>query len=313
MGFHLEKDESVGSGFQRILVEQTTRLSEDLASADKNLEKAIHEVRKRCKRVRSVARLLRPHAKALHRQANAAFRDMAQRLSPLRDAHVQLATFDELVTRTDNAERFGHLRNRVVESNHQDDQKLVAEQLASTAKEVQAAQERFRNAKIPNETAFELIRPGLLFTYKQGRRAMSEAYDQPQAAAFHEWRKRVKDLGYQVQLLRDVWPALLKRMRREVDKLGDLLGKEHDLAVLRDTLLKHEDDINQEDLHAFLSLLERRDWELQAEAETIGRRIYAEKPRDFLRRISVYFETWQAEIPVPGDAENKILVPQLVA
>jgi CHAD domain-containing protein len=270
-------------------------------------------VRKRCKRVRSVARLLRPHAKALYRQENAAFRDIARRLSPLRDAHVQLATFDELVTRTDNAERFAHLRNRVVESNHHDDKKLVEEQLSATINEVQTAQERFRNASIPNETAFELIRPGLLFTYKEGRRAMSKAYDQPQAAAFHEWRKRVKDLGYQTQILRDVWPALLKRMRGEVDKLGDLLGKEHDLAVLRDTLLKHEDGSHQEDFQAFLSLLERRDGELRAEAETIGRRIYAEKPRDFLRRISIYFETWQAEIPVPGDAENKILVPQLVS
>ena len=170
MGFHLEKDESVGSGFQRILIEQTARLSEDLASADKNLEKAIHEVRKRCKRVRSVARLLRPHAKALYRQENAAFRDIARRLSPLRDAHVQLATFDELVTRTDGAERFADLRNRVIESNHQNDTKLVEEQLSSTLNEVHAAQERFRNASIPNETAFELIRPGLLFTYKQGRR-----------------------------------------------------------------------------------------------------------------------------------------------
>jgi hypothetical protein len=65
MGFRLEKDETVGSGFQRILREQTARLSEDLASADKDLEKAIHEVRKRCKRVRAVARLLRPNAKAL--------------------------------------------------------------------------------------------------------------------------------------------------------------------------------------------------------------------------------------------------------
>lgn len=68
MGFHLEKGERVGAGFQRILIEQTARLSEDLASADKDLEKAIHEVRKRCKRVRAVTRLLRPHAKALYRR-----------------------------------------------------------------------------------------------------------------------------------------------------------------------------------------------------------------------------------------------------
>ena len=92
MGFRLEKDETVGSGFQRILREQTARLSEDLASADKDPEKAIHEVRKRCKRVRAVARLLRPNAKALYRQENAAFRNIARRLSRFRDADVRLGS-----------------------------------------------------------------------------------------------------------------------------------------------------------------------------------------------------------------------------
>lgn len=102
MGFRLEKDETVGSGFQRILREQTARLSEDLASADKDLEKAIHEVRKRCKRVRAVARLLRPNAKALYRKENAAFRDIARGLSPFRDADVRLQAFDDLVGRMTN-------------------------------------------------------------------------------------------------------------------------------------------------------------------------------------------------------------------
>lgn len=108
MGFRLEKDEKIGSGFQRILVEQAARLSEDLAAADQDPEKAIHEVRKRCKRVRAVARLLRPNAKALYRQENAAFRDMARGLSPFRDADVRLETFDDLVSRTDRPERLPH-------------------------------------------------------------------------------------------------------------------------------------------------------------------------------------------------------------
>ena len=58
MGYRLEKDEQLGAGFRRILIEQTERLSEALASADANLEEAIHEVRKRCKRVRAVARCI---------------------------------------------------------------------------------------------------------------------------------------------------------------------------------------------------------------------------------------------------------------
>ncbi len=93
MGFRLKKDETVGSGFQRILREQTARLSEDLASADKIRKKRFtKDLRKRCKRVRAVARLLRPNAKALYRQENAAFRNIARRLSRFRDTDVRLGS-----------------------------------------------------------------------------------------------------------------------------------------------------------------------------------------------------------------------------
>ena len=67
---------------------------------------------------------------------------------------------------------------------------------------------------------------------------MSRAYDKPEETAFHEWRKRVKDLGYQTQTLRELWPPVLKRFRDELDQLGDLLGKEHDLTLVRNVVLK---------------------------------------------------------------------------
>jgi CHAD domain-containing protein len=308
MGFYLEKDEPVGSGFQRILIEQTAQLTEDLASAEKDLENAIHEVRKRCKRVRAVARLLRPHAKALYLRENATFRGIARGLAPFRDAHVRVGTFDELVKGTNESERFGPLRDLVLGSDHQDDKKLK-ERLALTANQAQAAQERFKKTNIAGGAAFDLIEPGLRNNYKQGRRAMTRAYDKPEATAFHEWRKHVKDLGYQMRILRELWPTVLKRFRRELDKLGDLLGKEHDLTVVRNTILQGaHTGISQEDLRVFLELTDRREFELQAEAETIGRRVYAEKPRDFMKRVFVYWETWQAEVPAPEGAENATLI-----
>ncbi|HEY5706572.1 MAG TPA: CHAD domain-containing protein [Terrimicrobiaceae bacterium] len=309
MGFHLEKDEPVGAGFQRILMEQTARLSEDLASADKDLEEAIHEVRRRCKRIRAVTRLLRPRAKALYRRENPAFRDIARGLSPFRDAHVRLETFDELLSHADEAERFAPLRDHMLWVDNRGGKELE-KQLSLATTEVKAAQARLREAKIGDGAAFQLIEPGLRRNYKRGRRAMSRAYDRPEATAFHEWRKRVKDLGYQLQILRDLWSPLLKRLRSEVNKLGDLLGKEHDLTVLRSTVLKQADSgISKGDLRAFLALVEERKFELQAQAKTIGRRIYAEKSKDFTRRIFVYWETWQAEVPAPEGAENETLIP----
>ena len=190
------------------------------------------------------------------------------------------------------------------------DDKELEKRLSLAANEVQAAQGRLREANISDGAAFQLIELGLRCNYKRGRREMSRAYAKPEATAFHEWRKRAKDLGYQVQILRDLWPPLLKRLRSELDKLGDLLGKEHDLTVMRNAILKHvHSGISKEDVQAFLALTRQREFELQAEAETIGRRIYAERSRDFIRRIFVYWETWQAEIPAPEGAENKTLIP----
>ena len=92
---------------------------------------------------------------------------------------------------------------------------------------------------------------------------MERAYDKPEATAFHEWRKHVKDLGYQMQILRNLWPAVFKRVRGELDTLGDLLGKEHDLTVMRDVIVKNAHvAIVQEDLQAFLALTEEREFQL---------------------------------------------------
>jgi CHAD domain-containing protein len=309
MGYRLEKDEQLGAGFRRILIEQTERLSEALASADENLEEAIHEVRKRCKRVRAVARLLRPHARELHRRENAAFRDIARRLSPFRDAHVQVATFDELVSRSPERERFVGLKDLMpVHVNRNEE--VVKKQLAATRDDVGAAHKRLEELRISDGPPSELIGAGLRANYQRGRRAMARAYDKPQPEVFHEWRKHVKDLGYQFQILRNVWPGFFKGVRSELDTLGELLGKEHDLSVMRETILKNVDGrIAQEDLQAFLALAEEREFQLQAEAETIGRRIYAEKSGDFIRRIFVYWDTWQAEVPAPKNADIETMIP----
>jgi CHAD domain-containing protein len=309
MGYRLEKDEQLGAGFRRILIEQAERLSEALASADENLEEAIHEVRKRCKRVRAVARLLRPHARELYRRENAAFRDIARRLSPFRDAHVQGETFDELVSRAPERERFAALKD-LMPVNVRRNEEMLKKQLSATRDEVRAAQKRLEALRISDGPPWQLLGAGLRVNYQRGRRAMVRAYDKPEPTAFHEWRKHVKDLGYQMQILRNLWPPVFKGVRSELDTLGDLLGKEHDLTVMRSAILKNaHNGIAPEDLQGFVTLTEEREFQLQSEAETIGRRIYAERSRDFLRRFFVYWDTWQAEVPAPKNADIETMIP----
>ena len=103
----------------------------------------------------------------------------------------------------------------------------------------------------------------------------------PTATNLHEWRKRVKDLWYQQRLLEDTWPGVMKAQAKEAKKLSKLLGEDHDLAVLAE----HVDD-------ARAPRADRRAPRRAARASraTLGRRIYAERPKAFARRARRYVD-----------------------
>ncbi len=71
--------------------------------------------------------------------------------------------------------------------------------------------------------------------YRQGRRRLRGARKSSHASATHELRKRVKDLRYGAEMLtHDGRPKRIRRIGRDADRLGELLGKEHDLVLLAD-------------------------------------------------------------------------------
>jgi CHAD domain-containing protein len=76
------------------------------------------------------------------------------------------------------------------------------------------------------------VRTGLERAYRRGRRDLRRVRQDASDEAVHEWRKRVKDLWYQLRLLRNAWPAPLKAASDEAHELSALLGDHHDLAVL---------------------------------------------------------------------------------
>ena len=52
----------------------------------------------------------------------------------------------------------------------------------------------------------------------------------------HEWRKRTKDAGYHVRLLRDAAPSILEPLEDRFHDLSDALGDAHDLVVICERL-----------------------------------------------------------------------------
>jgi CHAD domain-containing protein len=160
---------------------------------------------------------------------------------------------------------------------------------------------RVRSASWKYDTErFEALRPGLERIYRRGRRSMRAAADEPSDEHLHEWRKRAKDLWHALQILRPAAPKRMRARAKRAHRLSDLLGEDHDLAVLREHVVQADSPVVQEPARtALLSLIDRRRAALQREALKLGGRLYARRPKRFARSVERAWQKRAAKQPEP--------------
>jgi CHAD domain-containing protein len=139
--------------------------------------------------------------------------------------------------------------------------------------------------------------------YREGRDAFNRAREGPKFSKLHEWRKRVKDLWHHLQLVGPAAPEVFDPMADEAHNLADLLGDDHDLGVLHETLLGEMGVFGKaEELAPLLEMIAARRIELQQQAVSLGERIYREKPKVFRNRIEERWNVWHMK---PAKAAEK--------
>ena len=302
MTFALIPNEAPSSSLRRIVLEQIDGAILQLERED-NLNDGIHEARKHFKRVRAVLRLSRGALPAAtYRSENQFFRDQGRILSPVRDSAVYIETIDMLRRRYGQQlsdASFCRLRRSLVEEHGS-----VLRTFAGDEQLIPSMIERLKGARQRaldwtfHHSEFSLIANGLRRTYRRGLKEKSDAYAQPTTANFHFWRKRVKYLWYQFQILGPLWPALTKVMARECDQLADGLGEEHDLAVLQESPLVQEmvrADKGSADLLFAIAAQERS--RLRRTATPLAERIYVESPKQFTFRMEGYWQAYRRQSP----------------
>jgi CHAD domain-containing protein len=133
-------------------------------------------------------------------------------------------------------------------------------------------------------------RGGLRRVYRRGRRRMALAYEQPTAAKFHDWRKRVKYFWHHLLILQPLWETADSAWADDVHTLSDYLGLEHDLAVLRDVILHERIQTKTAERHLLLALIAHERGRLQAQAQPLGERLYAATPADLVEQMVAYWQ-----------------------
>lgn len=292
--FRLKHTEKVGEGLVRVLRGRAARAIEALREeAKEDSASAIHSARKDVKKIRSVLRLLRAEiGEKAYRAENRRYRDAGRALSGSRDAAVKVETLAAL------EERFGHQLpsasawnwKRVLARERREaaGEIIDSEAIEAAADALEAGREAAAAWSL--DGSWKLFGPGLAEGYKRGRKAMAEVAADPDPELVHEWRKRTKDLWYDLRLVRRAWPQLLEPTVDGVHELSDLLGDHHDLTVLAVDLASRPRIGSKAKMTA---LIEQRQAEILERALGLGARLYAEKPKAFSRRIHAYWDAWR--------------------
>lgn len=279
MAYAFEDGESVPTAVARIMNEQIVRARSELTDASLASEKRVHEARKRFKETRALIRLVREPLGSQYAVENAWFRDAGRELAGARDADAVLEALQklELPRAVERRARKALQTSRAARPPLEPIIENVVAQLALPHARVGMWPEL--------ADGFESLEGGLLRTYVDGRRESRRALKRRDPAALHEWRKRVKEHWYHGQLLRNVWPEMMKPYAQVLSRLSHTLGDHHDLHVLQESI--------PDPPPALVEAIGQRQRALEEEAESIGRRVYADKPQVWLARMRNLWSAWR--------------------
>ncbi len=294
MNFTLLPDEAPSEALRRIAAEQIEGAIAQLQRKD-DLNEGIHEARKHFKRIRALLRLARDALPAeTYLSENRVFRDLGRQLSPVRDSAVCIETLDLIRDRCPAQPADGsflRLRERMVVEHRAvlNDFTRDVQRQESLFHTLQRARPR-ANDWILRESEFSLFRGGLRRIYRRGRAEKAAAFARPTTERFHAWRKRVKYLWHHLHVLQPLWPAQIKVLVRDCDRLADRLGEEHDLAVLvENAAFQGMIDTDVESAEQLLKFVSRERERLRRAAIPLAQRIYVESAGRFVDRIEGYW------------------------
>src|SRR4029078_3322677 len=244
MGFCLKLREPLSQGLKRVFCEQIDAALHLCQHPTKQRGVTVHEVRKHLKKLRAAMRLaVSGVGKNCHAQEDRCVRNIGRLVSDLRDAQVRLQTFLQL-------------RDKAAKHSEQQRFPRTEELLVLERESFSAAFAGWQKEAIPQ---LENVKTRLMAwpvdglnwnqicgavckISRRGQRALAKTIADPDAENFHAWRKRVKDVWYQLRILQPLNRTVLEGMAHDAEVLGELLGSENELDFLQRRLERESGD-----------------------------------------------------------------------
>jgi CHAD domain-containing protein len=291
MGFRLKLREPLPDGLKRVFHEQIDSALRLCRHPARQRGVTVHEVRKHLKKLRAAMRLaVGEVGKNQHAREDRCVREIGRLVSDLRDAQVRLQTLIQL-------------RDETAKDSGEDHFARIEELLSLERESFSAAFDGWQKLAIPklervgerlskwplDGISWKQICGAVENIYERGQRGLAKTIKKPVPESFHAWRKRVKDLWYQLRILQPLNRVVLEKIAADAEVLSELMGREHDLDFLLARLEKESgDEALRGELAQLQKVIRKRGKRLRRNALELGRRFYAEPSKAFAKRISIF-------------------------
>ena len=288
MAFSLSPDRRVSSELRRIMLHQLEAATTELTSiGDPESDEAIHDARRRVKKVRAVIRLIRPDLDKAFRVVDKDLQDVSRLLAPIADGQGVIATLDELGRRHRKqvpTRVVASIRAGLIQLGAQTDRQASRDHVLQTSVATLLDERRRVKHWQLRTDGFHTLAPGLEANFRQAREAMLAAQSRPTVNRYLKWRGFVKNHWFHVRLLESHCGHRLAADERRLEALDGVLGEYHNLALLREVLV-HHGYVSRAETARCLRAISGYQRLLRQHAQPLGATIYRETPRGFVRRV----------------------------
>jgi CHAD domain-containing protein len=252
------------------------------ATADQGSTSAVHESRKALRRARAVLSMVAGALpKSERRAVRAALQNARRSLSTVRDHAVAPGTLGAQTL--DDGDR--ETAKRVLDNAAEAIPALAEiKQLLGEAAARAAAQAEALAAALPAEVPWAVVAGGIAGVYREARRARRQA--KGSRPRFHTWRRRSKELVYQLDFISAHAGARTLAIRADVAAVTDQLGPAVDLVMLHDFVQTYAQGLPGGDVEQLRDELDRQLEARMKDARKGGRDVFRPKPKKFIRRLA---------------------------
>jgi CHAD domain-containing protein len=287
--FEIDKRETFEQGIIRLLVQLNTDISRQIVSGSR-VHISIHEARKNIKKIRSILRLVRHEiGEEIYHELNTFYRESGQQVAQLRDD----TSIIELLEGSKKRIKSGDLQLAIQKSIRLTKKKRETEfiEFHKNKTDIQLSKAFDEKAKVLSRLQISgnpeiFIMKSLNKIYINTTKRMKLAEAEGTNEAYHNWRKQVKYLMFQMMLLKNAWPNFFNAYIIELGNLQKLLGNLHDLDILNSLVVKGDLlPLNKNQKGILLKYIYPRRASLKKQVHTIGNLLFTESSPAFSKRL----------------------------